>query len=83
MRNFVPGDFIKVNFANHFTACQKRGELLKQTVFAIKHTHSRWAEHFVSREGVKIHVELFDIDGHMRRRLGTIGNDNGTVLMCQ
>ena len=65
----------------HFPACEKGRHILKQFFFSIEDTDSHGRHELMSGKCEKIHIQLLNVYGNMRRALCGICHHYGAVLM--
>jgi hypothetical protein len=62
---------------DHGTACQERRQDVQEVLLPVEHADSRGSEHLVPGEHGKVHVQLFDVQRHVRSRLAGVQYHQG------
>src|SRR6266404_6509989 len=71
----------KRNALDHVTTALKRIHLFEYLSLAVNDSAASGSEHLVTREGVKVAVEILNIDQHMRSALRAIDQNRHAVLV--
>ena len=81
MRDHIVGCFFKSDRVDHVTATIGRGHFVKEFSLTVKDADACGTEHFMSGEGVKVTVQILNVNFGMCHRLSAVDQDYCILFM--